>query len=139
MSRSIDIASATIVKENDWLVVYYIREDYTMEIEDVNEMLEATNKLFQGAPHAVLVIPQKRSAATHDAMKYAANLAHDNRIAEASVVTSLSTRLLSKFYHAVIRPKVPGKYFGNEEAARIYLEEMRSAYLERHNLKALTE
>jgi hypothetical protein len=91
LSISVDIASAKIVKENDWLVVYHIHEDYTMEVEDVKEMLDVTNNLLQGAPHCVLVIPQKRSAATHEAMKFAANISSESRIAEAIFGPTRST------------------------------------------------
>ena len=123
MARSIELEKATFMYEGDGILVIYMKEDVVLEVDDIKEMDEAGLELVQGKPHATLVIPGKRTSATHDAMKYAAKKDKAGRVAEASVIKSLSTRLLSRFYHAVIRPNLPSKYFSNEQEAREWLKE----------------
>lgn len=123
MSRSVETEKAIFEYDGEIVLRIHVKEDAVLEIDDIKEMDEAGYELVEGKPHVILVIPGKRSSATHDAMKYAAKKEKQGRIAEASVIASLSTRLLAKFYHAVIRPTVPSRYFSNETEALEWLRE----------------
>lgn len=123
MSLSVETEKAFFEYDGEIVLRICIKEDAVLEIDDIKEMDDAGNDLVKGEPHVVLVIPGKRTSATHDAMKYAARKDKGGRLAEASVIKSLSTRLLSRFYHAVIRPGIPSKYFSNEEEACEWLTE----------------
>lgn len=130
MNPFIETNKGIIELEDGWLLIIRFHEDIVLDVDDIKELIESGNKLAKGQPHATLALPENRTSATHDAMKYARTSQTLGRYAEASVVKSLSTRLLSKFYHAVIKPPIPSRYFGNEEAARDWLKEQKQLQTE---------
>jgi hypothetical protein len=122
MNTSIEIRVGTVEFRDNWLVVFRFNEEEILEVEDIQEMVNKVDEHIGGNEHCVLVLPGSRTSATFDAMKFARNHPSRGRVAEASVISSLSVRLLSKFYHAVIKPPIPSRYFQKEAEAMEWLE-----------------
>lgn len=116
--------------EDGWLLVIRFQEDVVLDVDDIKELIDAGNQLVQEKPHATLILPENRTSVTYEAMKYARAAEVQGRYAEASVVKSLSNRLLAKFYHAMIKSPIPSRYFGSEEAARDWLKEQKHLHTE---------
>jgi hypothetical protein len=121
MIRFVEIHKGVMTVENDWLVVIKINQDAPIEIDDIKEMVDTSNDLFQGKDHAVLILPGSRSSVSNEAMRYARNHPARGKKAEASVIQSLSTRILARFYHILLKPAMPSRAFAKEEDAREWL------------------
>lgn len=122
----IKLRSAEIEMLDERIVKITTAVNYESNVDDVNEISEAFEKLIGNEPCFILVITQQGASATAEAREYAARSSHrKNLIAEAIVIKNLALRMAATVYMKVNRPKQKIKLFNSEAKALSWLQSIK--------------
>ncbi len=112
--------------EDSILVVTPI-EDLLLDEHEMRKMLEAAVEFTGREKYYALIDMSNHVDSTPEARNYYANseLAQ-YRLADAFVVVSLATRLVTNFYFSINTPPVPSKMFNTKEDALAWLKQLKT-------------
>ena len=104
-----------------------IKQEQTVDIEEINSMLVAVENLIGPKRHYAMVDFGSNLQSTTEARKiYAdAKYLHAFRMADAFLVRSLAVRLVANFFINVTKPKVRTRLFTEEAKAYAWLEALK--------------
>lgn len=113
--------------EDSILVVTPI-EDLLLDEGEMRKMLEAAVEFTGREKYYALVDMSNHVDSTPEARNYyASSELAKYRLADAFVVTSLATRLVTNFYFTINTPPVPSKMFNNKEDAMAWLKQLKTS------------
>jgi hypothetical protein len=127
---------ARVGLRKDGIVQTDIFEEQELSLADVKEIIEVIGKLAENQMMPQLIIAEPLSGPDLKAMQYIASEGSSPyAIAEAYVITSLSQKILAKFYLNFNKPSRPTKIYGDEAEAVKWLKEQTKQF---RNKKGLT-
>lgn len=120
--NSIKTRISTVQATEDNILHISIEPNSTISVEDIKELLDATDKIGNGQKFKKLITLGEYTLADLDAIKLASSSEGSKyKIAEAFVVKGLAQCILVNFYMHVIKPLTPVKLFNNETDAQNWL------------------
>jgi hypothetical protein len=123
------LPKARIGLRRDGIVQTDVFEEQELSVTDVKEVIDAIGRIAEQQLTPQLIIAAPLSGPDMHAMKYLASEGSSPyAIAEAYVITSLSQKILGKFYLNFNKPARPTKIFGEEPAAIEWLLEKSRLY-----------
>lgn len=118
-----EFISVVVTIEGSDLVRIAIKDNATLTVPDIGEIVEWLKQEFGERKFKVLSVPGEHSIISSEVRAFMSSPERSTRvIADAMVVTSLPHRLWANFYIQFNRPSIPAKVFGNENSARTWLE-----------------
>lgn len=118
MSKTIEIDCATITLRDDGIMHVHVKIEYSLEIEQGIQIVEARNELAKGVSYPLLYTAEKLMIPSNEVRNY---LATEERakfiIADAFVIQSLPQRLMARLFKKLNNPVRPVEIFENEEDA----------------------
>ncbi|HXC05915.1 MAG TPA: hypothetical protein VNZ86_14230 [Bacteroidia bacterium] len=111
----------------DGIVETDIKDEVELELADVKEIIDTIAQIGEQKMRPQLIVAGPLSGPDLKAMNYLASAESSPfAIAEAYVITSLSQKILGRFYLSFNKPARPTRMFGDEaEAVSWLLEEAR--------------
>lgn len=125
--NSVSIKAGAISLRSDGIMLYKIKEDYLVDVQDLKDMVEAVKRIGNGKKFPNLILMGNYTNIKHDAMDYSTSEENNiYTIADAFVLKSTHQKLLANLYLKLNRPKIPTRFFNSEDAAVEWL----NAYVE---------
>ena len=134
MTKSIEHKTVSITQLENDTILFKLKENSIIELEDSKKMYEETMQLSQGRKYASLVDARAIVTLTKEAREWSANPElHKNLIAQAIVINSLANRIVGNFIIRFHKPKAPTRLFSSMEKAKEWLQERLKDYSEKKN------
>ena len=125
-SQILTIECGTVYFRDDQVICVDLKEDYTIEIKDLEQIVSSIQKLAIGNKYPVVTVGGKYTSFSYEVLREAADPKHHiNTSALAFVIKSPHQRLLANFFVKVITPPIPTKYFEKLEEAVEWLKEQK--------------
>ncbi len=122
--RFIETPKARVGLRPDRIVETDVFEGQELNIEDVKEIIAAIGVLVEGEMMPQLIVAGPLSGPDLPAMRFLAiKDSSPFAIAEAYVITSLSQKIIARFYLNFNKPGRPTKTFSDESEALLWLKE----------------
>jgi hypothetical protein len=120
--RSLDYELFSVALRADNLVCISIKTNEAIEVSTVKDIVNAVDKVREGAKVGLLIIASDWCIPTMEARTYLAKRQDPDKIAEAFVVKSLSQKLMGNVYLSFNKPFYPTRIFTDEELAITWLK-----------------
>jgi hypothetical protein len=131
--RSVSLKKASVSLREDGIVQTTIYPEQELSIRDVQEVIDQIAVVGGQKMLPQLIVAGHLSGPDLEAMRYIASPGSSPyAIAEAYVITSLSQKILARFYLNFNKPDRPTKMFSYEEEAVAWLREKERIY---HNMQ----
>lgn len=126
--ETIELEKCIISKRSDDIIQHLFKDDIILDVEDIDDILNAVKTLSKGEKKLMLVITGERNDTTPEARKISFKNLKENQLAlaEALVINSLPTRIAVGFFYKVYNPSHPVKTFKTEEKALEWLNSLKS-------------
>lgn len=117
--NEIKLPYAVVKLRSDGIVHVHTLKEMSVELEEAMELVKINQKITNNTPHLCLFTSTKFVIPSDEAVQFLSGKTNRDffNIAEACLIYSLPQRILGNFYHNVIKPKRPIKFFKSEEAA----------------------
>lgn len=122
------LGHTTIYKRSDGIIEIRCANDFTYDVEHIQENHQFLEELAAGEKLLVLNISEKYTSITSEARDYISKGYHCGFIkAEAFLIHSLAQRILANFFVKITKPKVPATYYDykDKEKAEIWLDSFK--------------
>jgi hypothetical protein len=127
--RIVRLKKATIGLREDDIVETNILPEEELNVADVKEIVQAIMLVSDMRMLPQLIIAGPLSGPDLDSMRFlATEESSPTAIAEAYVISSLSQKILAKFYLSINKPARPTKMFSHEAEAVEWLKEEARKY-----------
>ena len=115
----IRLSYAVVQLRSDGIVHVHTLKELSVELEEAVELVKTNQKITNNIPHLCLFTSTKFVIPSDEAVQFLSGKTTRDffNVAEACVIYSLPQRILGNFYHNVIKPKRPIKFFKSKEAA----------------------
>jgi hypothetical protein len=125
--KATELKKARVGLRPDGIVETDIKDEVELELADVKEIIDTIAQIGEQKMRPQLIVAGPLSGPDLKAMNYLASAESSPfAIAEAYVITSLSQKILGRFYLSFNKPARPTRMFGDEaEAVSWLLEEAR--------------
>ena len=118
----IDLKKVHISLVEPGIILNRVKENSTLEVEDVELMKKYNMELAGGKPYCVLIISEPLSTVSKEARALASSKEFQQiTIAKAFVTNNLGHIAVGNFYIKVNRPAIKTKVFKSEEKAMKWL------------------
>lgn len=118
-----------ICKIEESIIENILLEGCNIVEDDVYKLKEINQRMADGKPYVVIVIPEPFSQITREARELIASEKNAvNTIAKAIVVKSLAHKLIADFYLAVNKPVIKTRIFNTREAGLLWLKEQLNSF-----------
>ena len=125
----VSLKKATVALREDGIVQTTIFPEQELSVCDVKEVIEQIALVGGQRMLPQLIVAGHLSGPDLEAMRYIASPGSSPyAIAEAYVITSLSQKILARFYLNFNKPSRPTKMFSYEEDAIAWLREQEKIY-----------
>jgi hypothetical protein len=122
--RFIETPKARVGLRPDAVMETDVFEGQELNVDDVKEIIAAIGTLAEGEMMPQLIVAGPLSGPDVSAMRFLAiKDSSPFAIAEAYVITSLSQKIIARFYLNFNKPARPTKTFGDESEALTWLNE----------------
>lgn len=106
----------------DDLLIYDVKFQHEVTLEDIMEMVETAGIIGGGKKFKILIIAGEYSSISNDATMFMkSEEAHRFTYKEAIVINSLAQRILGNFYMGIVQKKRPTTIFNSTEKAIAWL------------------
>jgi hypothetical protein len=106
-----------------------VKEGFTMEIKDIQELKALNKTLSGGLPYAVLVSFEHLADVSKEGKELIASKEFaENTVAKALLVDNIGHRLIGNFYMTINKPHIKTKVFTNRELALDWLRQELPTY-----------
>jgi hypothetical protein len=125
--NSTQIKAGTISLRSDGIMLYEIKEDYMVDVQDLKDINQAVGKIGNGGKYPNLIMMGNYTNITNEATEYSTS--DENNVytlADAFVLKSLHQKLLANLYLKINRPKIPTRFFENTVDAVEWLKKYLS-------------
>ena len=129
---TIKLPCAILKKREDRVIEYSLTEDYILDVDDINQLVDAVRELCLDEKHAMLVVTTDNNGSTREARNtsFERMKQKDHAISEAVVIKSLPTRMAADFFYKIYKPHHPYKFFKTKEKAEAWTKLQVQKYLE---------
>jgi hypothetical protein len=108
---------------DDGIMYMYMREGYTVEVEDLKELVKITGELGGGKKYPNLIKGGIYTSISSEARAYSATTESNLfTLADAFVIRSMAQKLLANFYLKFDKPVSPTRFFDAEKEAIAWLK-----------------
>ena len=125
--KEIKLSYAIVRLRADGIVHVHTLKELCVELEEAIGLVGTNQKITNNTPHLCLLTSPKFVLPSNQAMEYLSGKTNRDyfNLADACVINSLPQRILGNFYHNIVKPKTPTKFFKGEEAAIAWLKKQK--------------
>lgn len=120
----VPVASCIVKLRSDGIIHLEIKDDVEVAEEDIREMNAAVGKIGEGRKYPNLITVGKYTSVSKEARDFAASEeANIFTLADGYVLHSFHQKILGNFFMKFNKPKVPVRFFTEENEAVEWLKE----------------
>ena len=117
-----EIACGIVRLDPDGIMKMYIREGYTVELDDLKEIVKTTAEIGGGKKYPNLIKGGIYTSISSEARAYSATPESNlYTVADAFVIRSIAQKIIANFYLKFDKPVSPTRFFDTEKEAMKWL------------------